>query len=483
MADSPSNSSIVALVPPPPGVTVDFDNPRSRFVLLHYLIFAIGGFLAFVALLQRYYAKLFLSKGLQIDDLFMSMAWLASVTTQALSVWSIARGGLCHHIWEMPVSVFEEYSLVIYITAPVFQLCNGFAKLTLLTFYLRLGVQTSFRIAVWSTIVAVTLYTITITFLMFFQCTPIHKAFNPLVGGGSCINAAGLYIATAATNIATDMVLFILPLPMIFSMHLPLAQKIGAVFVFAIGSLTIATSCVRLAYLPSLLKSQDFPWDAALANVWTFGAIEKLDRCEAVPWREEFHPHPPRDMRMDSTSTRDNRWKENDERQTYCVVGPPGYGKACIYIKLIDHIEVTSNATVMFFLFCFADREFDSTTSLLRSWSWQLVARFDEARRCAVQAQQSSENHLCSASEIRKLFFEIIKSAPACYLTVDAGDECTDQEEVVELLKNIPQKLKLFVTSRPFAYGVQNPKDGLSTTLEITEDMNRADIDTKTTGL
>jgi hypothetical protein len=53
---------------PPEGYEVDFDNPRSQKVLDHYLIFGIGAPLAFVALLQRFYTKLYLSKGLQVDD-------------------------------------------------------------------------------------------------------------------------------------------------------------------------------------------------------------------------------------------------------------------------------------------------------------------------------------------------------------------------------------------------------------------------------
>jgi hypothetical protein len=32
---------------------------------------------------------------------------------------------------------------------------------------------------------------------------------------------------------------------------------------------TVATSVVRMAYLPSLLKATDVPWVAAPANVWS----------------------------------------------------------------------------------------------------------------------------------------------------------------------------------------------------------------------
>lgn len=53
---------------PPEGYVVDFANPKQQKVLEHYLIFGIGAPIAFVALMQRFYTKMFLSKGLQIDD-------------------------------------------------------------------------------------------------------------------------------------------------------------------------------------------------------------------------------------------------------------------------------------------------------------------------------------------------------------------------------------------------------------------------------
>ena len=83
-----------------------------------------------------------------------------------------------------------------YIGAPVYMLCNGFVKLSLLTFYLHLSPQRWFRIAVWFSITVVALYTIIITFMMFFNCNPPDKAFNFKVTGGNCIDAAILYMAT-----------------------------------------------------------------------------------------------------------------------------------------------------------------------------------------------------------------------------------------------------------------------------------------------
>lgn len=156
-----------------------------------------------------------------------------------------------------------------YIGAPVFMLCNGFTKLSLLTFYLHLSPQFYFRVAVWISIGIVATYTTVITVLMVFHCNPVKKAFDFTITGGVCMDAGILYMATAVSNIVTDIMLFVLPIRTIMGLRMGLGQKLGAIFIFAIGSMTVATSIVRLALLPPVLKSTDPSWDAAPANIWT----------------------------------------------------------------------------------------------------------------------------------------------------------------------------------------------------------------------
>lgn len=115
-------------------------------------------------------------------------------------------------------------------------LCNGFTKLSLLTFYLHLTPQGRFRIATWFMIVIVGLYTVIITGMLLFHCDPVRKAFDITVIGGSCIDVGILYIATAVSNIVTDVILFVMPIPMVLKLHMGRGQKIGALIVFGIGS-------------------------------------------------------------------------------------------------------------------------------------------------------------------------------------------------------------------------------------------------------
>lgn len=86
--------SPMVLMTPSGGVTPDFDNPRQNHWLQHYLVFGIGGPLALAFLCQRYYTKLYLSKGLQIDD---GARRTGSVEMQSLTNFaSIHVSGLDH---------------------------------------------------------------------------------------------------------------------------------------------------------------------------------------------------------------------------------------------------------------------------------------------------------------------------------------------------------------------------------------------------
>lgn len=125
-----------------------------------------------------------------------------------------------------------------YIAAPVFIACNGLSKSSLLTFYLRISTQKWFKISIWAAIAMVCGYTCTIAGLLLFGCRPIRSAWDPYVPG-KCVNLPSLYIAIASANIVSDVVLFIIPIPTVLALKMPVSHKLGAAIMFGIGSMYV----------------------------------------------------------------------------------------------------------------------------------------------------------------------------------------------------------------------------------------------------
>lgn len=115
-------------------------------------------------------------------------------------------------------------------------LCNGFTKLSLLTFYLQLSPFLKFRVPVWIAIGLVSCYTVIITALLVFTCNPVWMGWSAFSDESKCMDRGPLYIATGVSNIVTDVIIFLLPIPMIVGLQMTIEKKITAVFIFGLGT-------------------------------------------------------------------------------------------------------------------------------------------------------------------------------------------------------------------------------------------------------
>ena len=72
-----------------------------------------------------------------------------------------------------------------------------------------------------------------------FQCSPVSFYWNQLAGDtlGFCVNEYSFLAANAALNIASDIMILVLPMPIVWRLHIKKSQKLAISSIFLLGGL------------------------------------------------------------------------------------------------------------------------------------------------------------------------------------------------------------------------------------------------------
>jgi hypothetical protein len=113
-----------------------------------------------------------------------------------------------------------------------------------LALYHRIFATFKFRVVVLITAVFVILWLMTMEIVLGLQCRPISRFWDADLPG-RCFNLVAFSYFTNITNLATDMWIFALPLPVIFKLHMSRHRKVALSFLFSIGlALVFHPSCL-----------------------------------------------------------------------------------------------------------------------------------------------------------------------------------------------------------------------------------------------
>lgn len=116
-------------------------------------------------------------------------------------------------------------------------LCITPAKISLLLFYIRVFCIRKFQILVYLVGSLVLVIGITVFFQTIFQCSPISYRWDRSIGHGTCINQTVFYRYISPLNVLTGILILAMPLPLVWKLQAPKAQKVALTAVFLLGGL------------------------------------------------------------------------------------------------------------------------------------------------------------------------------------------------------------------------------------------------------
>ncbi|KAI0847484.1 hypothetical protein F5Y00DRAFT_263634 [Daldinia vernicosa] len=248
----------VGVVPPPEGVTPDFYS-RTSVQNSIIIVFGVTFTLATISLILRLYTAFGIVRKLDWDILLIVAAWGTTLAFFIGTLTVAMPAGFGRHLWDItPTQMLEYYNILSFI-ALTYIWPPSLTKLALLVLYIRLNPSKLFRACVFVSGFLISAYTITFTVLFLGPCNPLS------VGTGTCLNDVA--ISQAVLNIFFDVVIILLPIPMVHNLHLPLKQRAAIGFLIALGSAVVIVSIARVAYVRAMIADDDMTWTQGSAAI------------------------------------------------------------------------------------------------------------------------------------------------------------------------------------------------------------------------
>ncbi|KAH8882163.1 hypothetical protein GQ53DRAFT_618888, partial [Thozetella sp. PMI_491] len=265
-------------MPPPDGSAPLFDETSSlqrTLVIVYSITFSLATFF----LVLRMYTCAYLVHRIGIDEL---------TDHQMLETWNTdvylpMRSGFGKHIWDVSVEQFEYYPRILLGIAASYMWTPTLVKLALLALYHRINPTPLFRICVYAVGFSLIIYTVICVALLCGPCSLLDTTDD------TCLN--NIALTQAILNILSDVILIVMPVPMIFGLGLPMRQKLNILAILSLGSGATVASIVRITYIKSMAENPDATWTQAAAAVWSFLEINLGITCNCLALMKPFVRH------------------------------------------------------------------------------------------------------------------------------------------------------------------------------------------------
>ncbi|KAJ6014749.1 hypothetical protein N7540_009340 [Penicillium herquei] len=252
-----------------------------------YAAIAITTFVATVAVFSRLYAQRAYMRGWGVDDAFIIVALLILYAEFIASVLALNNGAGLHLVRVLCEdtnppnglqNIYTNYWIVALLWAPGVT----YIKLSILFLYRRLLFvqQRWFHVALWGSAVYATALGIASLLLNVLQCSPVDYYWTRYVSyygyaspSGKCLsNIRGYLGLLQILSTASDVVILLLPVPIIWNLIMPRSQRFAISGVFFLGVLAIACGAVRIAMIITSSNTEDMTW--VNINTVTFTVVE-----------------------------------------------------------------------------------------------------------------------------------------------------------------------------------------------------------------
>lgn len=210
------------------------DTPETLNPLIVTTVF---GVVALLSCIGRLYALHLRNHKFSEEEYCIAAALVLTYVSLGIQWACVIHGGTGRHIADVDMpDVVLTLKLIIPFEA-LYGLTLMFVKLAVLRFYSRLFAPSVwFTWGVRVTAAAVVLWMVSVVLETFLLCRPLAFNWDTTIDG-VCGDRNAVFVIAGVTNMITDFMVLLLPVPCILKLQMPPGQKFGLLLVFCMGIL------------------------------------------------------------------------------------------------------------------------------------------------------------------------------------------------------------------------------------------------------
>ncbi|KAF2831397.1 hypothetical protein CC86DRAFT_314724 [Ophiobolus disseminans] len=245
-----------AAATPPPGYTSNLDHPKDELRTINIITQALTLTLCTVFVWIRGYHKIrTIGLDLAVDDYLTLASWIL-MTGYCISGFILSIHGGGYHMWDISEDTAQRFLQTAYASTIFYAPMTLAIKLSLLTLIARIFAPYKKRIqGIYALAGLLVVYYIISLALKIRICWPIAAYWQG--DQSKCLDQVAIITGDSIISTVTDAIILVLPLPLTWSLQLPIMRKLRVGGMLAVGGLATAFSGWRLNLILTKGRSQD----------------------------------------------------------------------------------------------------------------------------------------------------------------------------------------------------------------------------------
>ncbi|KAF2100237.1 hypothetical protein NA57DRAFT_64878 [Rhizodiscina lignyota] len=189
------------------------------------------------------------------------------------------------HVWDLTAVKIIKGRQASLVGQTLFSFASGLAKASILLSYLRFAPDRSlFRHLIYASLGLVVACIMIYSVVLWTQCRPSSSYWDLYRMNRDCISEGPPLMAQSIITVLTDVLVYILPMPTLYSLGLPLFQRNALMILFGIGGVVIVAGIMRIYWTHYVVyETYDVTWNGFCLWIWTAVEVNLGVICGCIP--------------------------------------------------------------------------------------------------------------------------------------------------------------------------------------------------------